>query len=137
VAAGTTVLLTTQYLDEADRLADRIALIDLGRIITEGTTDQLKDRVGDAVVELTVADADRAATLATLQQLRAYQHGSESIVVPAPGGERSLHDVLHHIEAAGITATAIGLRKPTLDEAFLTLTGPRATPSPAGQGLAV
>ncbi|HEX5997163.1 MAG TPA: ATP-binding cassette domain-containing protein [Jiangellales bacterium] len=138
VDTGTTVLLTTQYLDEADRLADQIALIDHGRIVTEGTTDQLKDRVGDAMVELDVPDHHRPAALSALSVISTAVRTAgprASIVVPAPHGERSLHDVLHHLEEAGVTPQAIGLRKPTLDEAFLSLTAPART-SPAASGKA-
>ncbi|WP_319459333.1 ATP-binding cassette domain-containing protein [Micromonospora sp. RTP1Z1] len=136
VDGGTTVLLTTQYLDEADRLADRIALIDHGRIVSEGTTDQLKDRVGDAVVELDVADHDRPNTLAALGGIYAALRtdGPRSpIVVSAPHGERSLHDVLHQLDVAGVAPVTIGLRKPTLDEAFLSLTGPSTSTARAAR----
>jgi ABC-2 type transport system ATP-binding protein len=133
VDAGTTVLLTTQYLDEADRLADRIALIDHGRIVGEGTTDDLKNRVGEAMVELDVPNRDRTAALGALGAICATVRADgprASIVVPAPHGERSLHQVLHHLEAAGVKPDSVGLRQPTLDEAFLGLTGAPAT-SPA------
>jgi len=136
VNGGTTVLLTTQYLDEADRLADRIALIDHGRIVSEGTTDQLKDRVGDAMVELDVAGHDRSAALAALDGICAAlpTAGPRSpIVLPAPQGERSLHDVLHRLEVVGVAPVTIGLRKPTLDEAFLSLTGPSTSPARAAR----
>jgi ABC-2 type transport system ATP-binding protein len=124
VDAGTTVLLTTQYLEEADRIADRIAVIDHGRIVSEGTTDDLKDRVGEAIVELDVADRDRPAALDALAGAAVSVDGVRaSIVLPAPERERSLHEVLHHLEAAGVRPDRIGLRKPTLDEAFLALTG--------------
>jgi ABC-2 type transport system ATP-binding protein len=124
VGAGTTVLLTTQYLEEADRLAERIAVIDHGRIVREGTGDQLKDQIGTAVVELSVPEADRARTLAALGDVGTRPRGSGgSIVVPAPLGARSLHGVLRDLAAAGIEPEGIGLRKPTLDEVFLTLTG--------------
>ncbi len=136
VGAGTTVLLTTQYLEEADRLADRIAVIDHGRLVCEGTGDQLKDQVGAAVVELSVPDIDRARTLAALTDAGADPHGRDSgaVVVPAPLGARSLHRVLRELEAAGIAPETIGLRKPTLDEVFLTLTGhATGTPVPSAK----
>jgi ABC-2 type transport system ATP-binding protein len=133
VGAGTTVLLTTQYLEEADRLADRIAVIDHGRLVCEGTGDQLKDRAGAAVVELSVPDADRPRALTALSGVGAARQGRDGgvIVVPAPLGARSLHRVLRDLDAAGIAPERIGLRKPTLDEVFLTLTGRAAGTSVA------
>jgi ABC-2 type transport system ATP-binding protein len=136
VQAGTSVLLTTQYLEEADRLADRIAVIDHGRLISEGTSEQLKDRAGAAVIELSVPDLDRGRTMATLAGLGAHPRdsgGGGAIVVPAPLGARSLHRVLSHLDAAGVAPAAVGLRKPTLDEVFLALTGHTANPPVAGR----
>jgi ABC-2 type transport system ATP-binding protein len=137
VGAGTTVLLTTQYLEEADRLAGRIAVIDHGRLVCEGTADQLKDKVGAAVVELRVSDTDRARALTTLTDRGAEPRGGDNGVIIAPAllGARSLHQVLHDLDAAGIAPERIGLRKPTLDEVFLTLTG-RAAGTPAARGKA-
>jgi ABC-2 type transport system ATP-binding protein len=114
VEGGTTVLLTTQYLEEAD---------------------QLKDRVGGAVLELTVPDDDRARALSTLQTMQAEdptdnQHRGR-IVLPAPDGARTLTQALRRLEGAGITPEDLALRKPTLDEVFLALTGHRAT-TPGG-----
>jgi daunorubicin resistance ABC transporter ATP-binding subunit len=137
VDTGTTVLLTTQYLEEADQLADRIAVIDHGRLVSEGTPDQLKDRVGGAVLELTVPDDDRARTLSTLQTMQAEdptddQHRGR-IVLPAPDGARTLTQALRRLEGAGITPEDLALRKPTLDDVFLALTGHRAT-TPGSNG---
>jgi ABC-2 type transport system ATP-binding protein len=137
VATGTTVLLTTQYLEEADRLADRIAVIDHGRLVSEGPPNQLKDRVGGAVLELTVPDDDRARALWTLRTMQADdptddQH-SGRIVLPAPDGARTLTQALRRLDAAGITPEDLALHKPTLDDVFLALTGHRAT-SPTGNG---
>jgi daunorubicin resistance ABC transporter ATP-binding subunit len=135
VDAGTTVLLTTQYLEEADRLADRIAVIDHGRLVSEGTGDQLKDQVGTAVVELSVPDTDRTRAIAVLADVGTGPRGgdNDAIVVPAPLGARTLHNVLRDLDAAGIEPDRIGLRKPTLDEVFLTLTGHGAgTPVSSG-----
>jgi ABC-2 type transport system ATP-binding protein len=130
-ATGTTVLLTTQYLEEADQLADRIAVIDRGRLLIQGTSQQLKDRMGGAVVQLRVAAADRARTLQALRDGSAadptVDEHDGSVVLPAPDGSRTLTAVLHRLEAAGITTWEAALRKPTLDEVFLTLTGHHAT----------
>jgi daunorubicin resistance ABC transporter ATP-binding subunit len=136
VEGGTTVLLTTQYLEEADQLADRIAVIDHGRVVSDGTGDQLKERVGGAVLELTVPEADRAQTLQALRTLRAEgpaedrHHGK--IVVPAPHGPATLAEALRRLHAAGVTPEEVALHKPTLDDVFLALTGQLATPSGNG-----
>jgi len=136
VDTGTTVLLTTQYLEEADQLTDRIAVIDHGRLVSEGRPDQLKDRVGGAVLELTVPDDDRARALSTLRTMQAEdptdQH-RRRIVLPAPDGARTLTKALRRLEGAGITPEDVALRKPTLDDVFLALTGHRAT-TPGGNG---
>ncbi len=138
VDTGTTVLLTTQYLEEADQLADRIAVINHGRLISEGTPDQLKDQVGGAVLELTVPDDDRAQALWALQTMQAEDPTDDrhrgKIVLPAPDGARTLTQALRRLEGAGITPEDLALRKPTLDDVFLALTGHRAT-TPGGNGL--
>jgi ABC-2 type transport system ATP-binding protein len=131
VDTGTTVLLTTQYLEEADQLAKRIAVIDHGRVLSEGTAQQLKDRVGGALVELRVPDTDRSRALQALQvgsaeELTVDEHDGR-VVLPAPDGSRALTVALRRLEAAGITAEDAALRKPTLDEVFLALTGHLAT----------
>jgi ABC-2 type transport system ATP-binding protein len=127
VATGTTVLLTTQYLEEAERLADRIAVIDHGRLLSQGTTDQLKDRVGDTIVELRIPAVDQPRTLAALRHIGAARPAGDQrpgqVVLPAPAGARTLREALGRLEAAGITPVDAALRKPTLDEVFLTLTG--------------
>jgi ABC-2 type transport system ATP-binding protein len=128
---GTTVLLTTQYLQEADQLANRIAVIDHGRLAIQGTASQLKDRVGGAVVELHVAPADRARTVQALRDagLRdpTVDNHDGRVVLPAPHGPRTLQVALRHLEDAAITPVDAALRKPTLDEAFLRLTGHHAS----------
>jgi ABC-2 type transport system ATP-binding protein len=137
VDTGTTVLLTTQYLEEADQLADRIAVIDHGQLVSEGTPNQLKDRVGGAVLELTVPDDDRARALRALRTMQAEdptddQHRGR-IVLPAPDGARTLTEALRRLDAAGVTPEDVALRKPTLDDVFLALTGHRAA-TPTGNG---
>jgi ABC-2 type transport system ATP-binding protein len=122
-AEGTTVLLTTQYLDEADQLADRIAVIDHGRLITEGTGTELKDRTGGSVVELEVPAGQQEATLTALGALAAQLTAArDRIVLPAPHGPLTLRRALRLLDQADITPTDVVLHRPTLDDVFLTLT---------------
>src|SRR5215213_10262083 len=127
VDTGTTVLLTTQYLEEADRLADRIAVIDHGRLVSEGTGDQLKDRVGGAVLQLTVAGGDRMQALQALRGVGGLDPTSDQrrgkVVLPAPHGPTTLAEALRRLDAAGVTPEGVALRKPTLDDVFLAVTG--------------
>jgi len=132
VDTGTTVLLTTQYLDEADRLADRIAVIDRGRLISEGTGAELKDRVGGSVLEMSVPEEHRAWTLGALRNVGAeeptYDEQRRKVSLPAPDGSRTLMEALRRLDAAGVTPEDVALHKPTLDDVFLALTGHVATP---------
>ena len=124
-AEGTTVLLTTQYLDEADQLADHIAVIDHGRLVTEGTATELKDRTGGAIVELDLPAPQLDAALEALASLLArLDSGRDRIVLPAPDGPLTLRHVLHLLDHAGVTPTDVALHRPTLDDVFLALTRP-------------
>jgi ABC-2 type transport system ATP-binding protein len=133
VGAGTTVLLTTQYLEEADTLADRIAVIDRGRLISEGTADELKDRIGGAVIEVAVGEAQRQTALEALSGLDSpsLDHRNGRIGMAAPDGSRTLMEAVRRLTAAGIVPDDIALHKPTLDDVFLTLTGEAASEAEA------
>src|SRR2546430_1912699 len=128
VHQGTTVLLTTQYLEEADRLAHDIVVIDKGQVVAKGTASQLQAGVGSAPVD--VALADRARIPDAVEALRRAT-GAEPevleaegrIVCPAPGGPASLIAALRELDDANVEIVDIDLRRPTLDEAFLQLTG--------------
>ena len=123
---GTTVLLTTQYLEEADRLADKIAVIDRGKVIAEGTSDELKDRVGGERLEVTLDDVAQAdAAVAALEPLATERPVVEAGVVKLTVRERrgAIVDAVERLKAAGVGVDDLGLRRPTLDDVFLTLTG--------------
>jgi ABC-2 type transport system ATP-binding protein len=126
VAEGTTVLLTTQYLDEADQLADDIVVIDHGRVIAHGTSGQLKDQIGGDRLEIVVQDEDQAASaitaLAPLVSGEATIDGTH-YSAPVAGGSPVLIEAVRALDSAGVGVADIGLRRPTLDDVFLSLTG--------------
>jgi ABC-2 type transport system ATP-binding protein len=128
VRSGTTLLLTTQYLEEADRLADSIAVIDHGRVIAEGTSDALKSQVGGERLEVTVAspeqiDRAREALARFAAGELVVEAHSRRITVPVDGGSPVLVAALRDLDDAVIDVQDVGLRRPTLDDVFLTLTG--------------
>jgi ABC-2 type transport system ATP-binding protein len=131
VAGGTTVLLTTHYLEEADQLADQISVIDHGRVIADGTPEQLKSKIGGSRVDIVLSNVDELPTVAGLVE-RVCDGEAEVDTdrrrVSAPVKDRvaTLTEVLRALEDAGILAEDVAVRKPTLDEVFLELTGHRA-----------
>jgi ABC-2 type transport system ATP-binding protein len=137
VREGTTLLLTTQYLEEADELAHSIAVVDAGRIIARGTADELKSQVGGERIEVVARDrADIARAVEVLARdcdgERAVDEHTRRITVPAHDGAQRLVQVVRDLDEAGIDIDDIGLRRPTLDDVFLALTGHAAEQAPAG-----
>jgi ABC-2 type transport system ATP-binding protein len=129
VEKGTTILLTTQYMDEADHLADNIVVIDNGRVIAEGTPDKLKAKVGSDRLELTISEKsnfDEAKQVIGGQRLQADAE-RRVLSIATKGGVKELKQVLQRLEAAGIEVESVELRRPTLDDVFLSLTGHGAT----------
>ncbi|WP_433523724.1 ATP-binding cassette domain-containing protein [Nocardia pseudovaccinii] len=139
VAGGTTLLLTTQYMEEADRLADAIAVIDHGKVIARGTADELKTLVGGDRIELTVDHADNLATAQEALKGLAdgeihLEPGLRRITVPVSDGSQALVDAIGRLSTHNVQIHDVGLRRPSLDDVFLTLTGHEAEELIDGNG---
>jgi ABC-2 type transport system ATP-binding protein len=138
VASGTTVLLTTQYMEEAEHLAHRIVVLDTGRVISEGTAEQLKEELGGDVLEARVANAEdldrAAAVLAELGDAAPRVDPDQRRVgVPTPAGTGLLLAAGRRFQDEGIELDDLGIRRPSLDDVFLALTGSTATDSGRGE----
>lgn len=133
VRDGTTLLLTTQYLEEADRLATRIGVIDHGKLIAEGTANELKTQVGGDVIEIQSAD-ELASVAEALRGVSASEPlvdmARKTVTIPAPGAATSLLEAVRVLDDAGIEVHDVALRRPTLDDVFLTLTGKATEETP-------
>ena len=128
VSAGTTLLLTTQYLEEADELADKIAVVDHGKIIAEGTANELKSKVGGERIEVITRSAEDIPRVEEILARHcdgdiALEEATRRLTIAAGGGTERLFAVFRDLDDAGIVVDDIGMRRPTLDDVFLSLTG--------------
>jgi ABC-2 type transport system ATP-binding protein len=138
VAEGTTVLLTTQYLEEADRLADEIVVVDAGRVIARGTPTSLKSELGRTVVEIALPDEGRAIRAETVLDPvvsgRPEREGTR-VRVTSNDGARFLIEVLRALDAEDLDPGGLAVREPSLDDVFLSLTGRHAEPEPEAEAV--
>lgn len=137
VRDGVTLLLTTQYLEEADQLADEIVVIDQGRVIARGTSDHLKDQVGGERIEIVVSEENLKSAEEIIKRITlgvvTVDHGLRKISVPVQDGTQSLISVIREFDGVGIHALDLALKRPSLDDVFLSLTGHVAEVDLAGE----
>jgi ABC-2 type transport system ATP-binding protein len=133
VKDGTTLLLTTQYLEEADLLADRIAVVDHGRVIAEGTAAELKANIGNTILRVELGDVDADAAKSVLSEVGPVELADDrrAIEVKVSDSGRSLLEAVHRLYEANLEPASVTVREPSLDDVFLTLTGHGAAPQPA------
>jgi ABC-2 type transport system ATP-binding protein len=138
VNEGTTVLLTTQYLEEADQLAKKIAVIDKGKVIAQGSADELKTQVGGERIEVVVSPSQTQAAAQALQSMSSGKVvvEGEHVQVPVSGGGVKVVEAVRALDIAKIEIKEIQLRRPTLDDVFLSLTGHHAEEIKAEEDLA-
>lgn len=123
VSDGTTVFLTTQYLEEADELADRVAILDRGTIVAEGTARELKQRIPGGRIELNFADAATQLAAAGAMQLPVRDDDAVTLQIPTDGNVATLRRVLRDLDDAGVDVVDLAIHTPDLDDVFLALTG--------------
>jgi ABC-2 type transport system ATP-binding protein len=126
---GTTVFLTTQYLDEADKLADRVAILDRGRLVAEGTAQELKQQIPGGRIDVQFADTDAQLVAAAALGLPAADHDALSLQIPTDGNVATLRRVLRDLDDAGVDVVDLAIHTPDLDDVFFALTGRGADPA--------
>ncbi len=128
LSEGTSILLTTQYLEEADELADKIAVIDHGKVIAEGTSDQLKRQLGGDIIEFSLANPRQLAkALAAVEKLSnkkpSFDELTQTLTLPVKDGSKAIIEVVRALDAAHVEPAALSMHRPSLDDVFLSLTG--------------